>query len=980
MSDLTGKTLGRYRIVERIGRGGMADVYKAYQPSLDRYVAIKVLHPFLLEEDGSRERFQREARAVAALRHPNIVQVFDFEAEGDDYFMVMEYIDGPNLKAVLQGEAKAGQWLALNRIEEIITAIGGALAYAHHQGMIHRDIKPHNIMFTAKGQPLLTDFGIAKIISGSGSMLSMSGALTGTPAYMSPEQGRGAPLDSRTDIYSLGVVLYEMITGRVPFDADTPFAVVIKHISDPLPLPHTIRADVPDALERVVLKAMAKEPDERYQTVEEMVRAVQQAVAVAQTADLSAQAPATPVTHLLADMTGAPAGNTQPAGTAGSPTPTLPTMPVPPPEPAAPQTTPVPPPVPATALLADATTATPTIPAPPLPPRTGAQAAFSIGKVSCSLMVGVAVLVLVAVSSLAFLNRGNGSTPPALTGATPPTSVAAGGVAPTPLDGALTTEATELPGDTTPPTDTPADRPTEIPTAPTTPPTTGALPTFATLAEALQAGDGLLDDKKYAAALAAYRAALTLDTTNTAALLGIGRAQLGLGQYQAALDALNGALNAQPADLVALLARSRTYLLMGDWTRAYADANTAYAADPTSVEALTLRARANGLRGDTAAAEADYQTALTAQPDDPTIYASRGELYLALSPPKIDEAVADFQKATTQQPGDATFWVGLGKAYAAYNNSNNQAAQALTAFNKAVEIDPQSQEAYYERGLLYLRQLGDPANALTDLDRAVEIGPTSAQLYLDRATCKGQLNDDAGQLADLNQAVNADTTNPDPSYYRAVYYYYHLDYAHALTDISRAIQIAPDYYSYYLDRSGIYLMLEDYPKAEADARHALTTNPQEPAVHISLARALAYQGADAPALAEIALALSAQDAAIRADALALRGEIELRAGQTDQAAADFAEVLKAAPYNRLALLGQAAVNIAAKQYDAALLSIEAGIGQDSRYGLGYLLRARVEAAQGQPVKAIADLQQARQLILYPDERKTLEELLTQIKP
>src|SRR5439155_21251143 len=151
------------------------------------------------------------------------------------------------------------------------------LAYAHRQGMVHRDVKPHNIMFTSGGQPLLTDFGIAKIVSGSSQ--SLSGALSGTPAYMSPEQGRGAPLDARTDIYSLGVVLYEMVTGRVPFDADTPFAVVIKHINDPLPLPHLVAADVPDPLERVVLKTLAKNPDDRYQTAGDLVRAVQAAVA-----------------------------------------------------------------------------------------------------------------------------------------------------------------------------------------------------------------------------------------------------------------------------------------------------------------------------------------------------------------------------------------------------------------------------------------------------------------------------------------------------------------------------------------------------------------------------------------------------------------------------------------------------------------------------------------------------------------------------
>ena len=271
MGNLTGTTLGRYQIQERLGQGGMAEVYKAYQPALDRYVAVKVLHSFLLEHEVSRRRFQREARAVAALRHPHIVQVIDFDAADDLYFMVMELIEGPTLKQVVADQTRAGALLPLARVGAIIVAIGGALGYAHEQGIIHRDIKPQNIMFSANGQPLLTDFGIARILSSAS--ISGSGTLSGTPAYMSPEQGRGDPLDARTDIYSLGVVLYEMLTGQVPFTADTAFGVVLKHLNEPPPAPGRLVADLPPALDQVVLTALAKAPQDRFPTAGALVAA-----------------------------------------------------------------------------------------------------------------------------------------------------------------------------------------------------------------------------------------------------------------------------------------------------------------------------------------------------------------------------------------------------------------------------------------------------------------------------------------------------------------------------------------------------------------------------------------------------------------------------------------------------------------------------------------------------------------------------------
>ena len=267
--DLIGRHLGKYRIVARLGRGGMAEVYKAFQPSLDRYVAVKVLHTFMAEEKDFLARFRREAKNVAALRHPNIVQVFDFDVEGDQYYMVMEFLDGPTLKSRLESLHLRGERLPLQDVLRITRDVGSALGYAHERGIVHRDVKPANVILEASGRVILTDFGVAKILTGT--QFTATGTVLGTPAYMAPEQGMGQPGDGRSDIYSLGVMLYEMATGRLPFDADTPLAVVMKHIHDPLPLPRLVTPDLPESLERVILRALAKDPADRYDRVEGML-------------------------------------------------------------------------------------------------------------------------------------------------------------------------------------------------------------------------------------------------------------------------------------------------------------------------------------------------------------------------------------------------------------------------------------------------------------------------------------------------------------------------------------------------------------------------------------------------------------------------------------------------------------------------------------------------------------------------------------
>ena len=269
--DLTGQTLGQYRIMEKIGQGGMATVYKAYQPSLDRYVAVKVLPAYLAHEPGFAARFQREARAIARLNHPNILPVHDSGQEGELSYIVMRYVEGGNLQEML------GEPWPLGRVVELITQVGGALDYAHQEGIIHRDVKPSNVLLDKGEWALLSDFGLAKMLEAS-VQLTKSGVGIGTPAYMSPEQGQGIRVDARSDVYSLGIVLYEMLAGRVPYEAETPMAIVIKHITAPLPLPREMNPDISEPVERVMLKALAKAPADRFQRMGEMVTALRKAM------------------------------------------------------------------------------------------------------------------------------------------------------------------------------------------------------------------------------------------------------------------------------------------------------------------------------------------------------------------------------------------------------------------------------------------------------------------------------------------------------------------------------------------------------------------------------------------------------------------------------------------------------------------------------------------------------------------------------
>jgi serine/threonine protein kinase/Flp pilus assembly protein TadD len=901
MSDLAGRRLGKYEVRERLGRGGMADVYKAYQPGMNRFVAIKVMHGHLSESPDFIERFKREAQSVGQLRHPHILNVIDFDAEDDLYYMVMEFIKGDTLKSYMAEEGMLPPYEAIR----IAAQIADALDYAHQNGMIHRDIKPANIMFTQpdRRQAVLTDFGIARLMDASG--LTMSGAAVGTPAYMSPESGKGERVDERSDIYSMGVVIYEMLTGTIPFSADTPYAVILKHIQEPLPDPRHYQASLSDPLEALIFKALAKLPAERYQTAGEL----RQALLEAQTETATNITPAPRPTKVFEEN-----GPTLlvDSATPARVTATKPTKP-------------------------RAKESLPTIPATPSAqmPRQRRWLWVMAALVGLILVVGVGILWDESQADE------EATTPIAATEevAIPATEEAA------------IASATEEPPNVPIVADATGTAASGLIGAAETP--NVSVTVEVALAEAegcLAEGQILLDQGDLEGAIQAFSCVLEADPTNIEAL-SLRASTYSYFDGAAALADLNRALQLRPDDALLLSRRAGLLASTGDFVGALSDYNAAIVTGQADPYTYAGRGRVYEGLGDYEAALADYTSAIQqSNPVPAEFYLNRANLNWTWG--NSEMARVDFELA--MQAGAEDAWTYFG--YAAVLKSQGEVDGALEYFSDAITEAPDFGQAYFERGLIYFDR-GFYYLALKDFNQAAKNEPFDlAMVYNARGLSYMYLGKLDKALPEYDQAI--ELAEGDTLWIaqqnRGDLYLGWGDYEQARADFDLSEENGNPNAYLYQQRAVAALNLEDYQAALEDINRSLelyNDNGEESGYAYAVQGDIYYSlGEDSAAVESYSQALNLNYSTPQL--YLRRGESYFHLDDFGAAVQDFdqAIALDEAYWEAYQKRGESHIRL--EEYQAAIdnfnLLVENGVAEQRTYqerGLAYLQAGDLDAAQ-----------------------------------
>lgn len=687
--NLVGTTLGRFEVISELGRGGMAVVYKARQSDLDRIVALKILPPSLTHDASYVARFRQEARSAARLEHPHIMPIYEVGEANGLHYIAMKFIQGRTLKDLVEAEGA----LSVPRAAQILAQVGESLDYAHRQGVIHRDIKPSNIMITDEGWVYLTDFGLARGTGGATSGLTMAGTVMGTPEYMSPEQAQGLPnVGPPTDIYALGVVLYELITGTFPFQADTPMGMLAARLLQAPTPPRDVRGDLPAPVEDVVMRALARKPEARFPSAAAMVSALRQAAGLS---EAQAQRPLTPLSGTPAvgativagsPPASPPAGTPYPAGPAqATPLPPLPPLPGPP-QPATPPYVQAPPTAPAyaarPAAAAPQATWQPTQAAavPPAGFPTAPVAPPAEAPRRTGLFIGIGAVVLVVllgiVGGLVLFNRGGDDDPVA--------------------------------------------------------------PAGSAVASLIRDGSPqLAASARLDSAIAEAQAALSTDSDDLAALSTIALAHYLRSDWQATEEYANRLIDAASADDTAaalgysLLADAM--LSQGDVAGGFREAEQAVSIDPQL--SLGQAVRSNAIAAEALAAEniarmdealavldqavdvmADESPLFQALTYNALAYTFSQEYFLSGNKDYLEQSEDAYEQAIDLQPDLALFRANCGFLLSA----NGDYSEARDAFEEALELDPNYAAAQAGIGWSYFFE-DDYARAEEAFEAAIDL-------------------------------------------------------------------------------------------------------------------------------------------------------------------------------------------------------------------------------------------------------------------
>lgn len=687
--NLAGQQLGQYELRQVLGKGGMGAVYLAYQASLKREVAVKVLPPLLAAEPGYAERFNREALVAASLEHPNIVSIYDYGTQDDISYVVMQLLTGGSLGTWIETCAlSSNAFIPLSETASLLGQLAEALDYAHSRGVLHRDIKPSNIMFDSLHRPYLVDFGLAKLL-GSTTKLTASNTPMGTPAFMPPEQWTSQDLTPAADQYALAVTAYQMVTGRLPFTSDTPYGLMHQHLNVMPEAPQVYRSDVPAALAAVFWRALAKDPADRYESVSQFAQAFTNAVESVGESD-------TPV------LTAAFSQPVKPTASKAQP---------------------------------PAPTRSPARTAPAAPTRTR-RSPWGCLVLLAGLIGAVGVALVMMQSNAA----GEHALPTraVLPSLTPITSIIANS-APTqnPTETAtserlmiVARRATARAATALAPAASPSSTATPLPTrtpawTPTRVPTRTPIPTATMSAwEYFQLAQQYAEGGDYENAIAAYSIALTLDPYFAEAYLARGWLYVSpFGSFDQAIVDFTNAVDLLPDNADAYYARGYTYTILGSYEQAVIDYNAALYYAPDNAEYYFQRGEAHFYTENYAQAISDYSSTLSLDGEYLNAYIQRARASAAVG--DYNQAVADFSSALDRDSGNIDLYIGRGDSYAALGDGWS----AVNDFTTATQLNYDLDYAFLRLGDLYY-DLGMGAESLAHYRRYTELVGDAAEAYV----------------------------------------------------------------------------------------------------------------------------------------------------------------------------------------------------------------------------------------------------------